>query len=44
MALRSISDLPGPRHLPLIGNAHQVRPESLHLVGVADQGQALGPG
>jgi len=31
MAARSISDLPGPRGLPLIGNAHQSRPESLHL-------------
>jgi len=31
MAARSISDLPGPRRLPLIGNAHQVRPDTLHL-------------
>jgi len=31
MAVRSIDDLPGPRRLPLIGNAHQVRPDTLHL-------------
>jgi cytochrome P450 len=31
MTARSISDLPGPRRLPLIGNAHQVRPDTLHL-------------
>lgn len=35
MAARSISDLPGPKRLPLIGNAHQVRPESLHLTAEA---------
>jgi cytochrome P450 len=32
MAVRSIDDLPGPRRLPLIGNAHQVRPNTLHLI------------
>ncbi len=30
-ALRSISDLPGPPRLPLLGNAHQVRASRLHL-------------
>lgn len=28
----SIDDLPGPPGLPLLGNAHQVRPSTLHLV------------
>jgi cytochrome P450 len=27
---RTIADLPGPSRLPLLGNLHQVRPESLH--------------
>lgn len=31
MAVRSIDDLPGPRRLPLVGNALQVRPDTLHL-------------
>jgi cytochrome P450 len=31
MAVRSIDDLPGPRRLPLAGNALQVRPDTLHL-------------
>ncbi len=31
MAVRSIDDLPGPRRLPLVGNAHQIRPDTLHL-------------
>src|SRR6478672_739581 len=30
-APRSISDLPGPRGLPLIGNGHRIRPETMHL-------------
>jgi cytochrome P450 len=29
-ALREISDLPGPRGLPLLGNAHRLRPVELH--------------
>lgn len=31
MAPRTIDDLPGPRPLPLIGNAHRIRATSLHL-------------
>ncbi len=30
MATRSISDLPGPRGLPIIGSAHRVRSTSMH--------------
>jgi cytochrome P450 len=28
---RSISDLPGPKRVPLLGNVHQVRPGTMHL-------------
>lgn len=31
-SLRRIEDLPGPRRLPLLGNALQVRPDRMHLV------------
>jgi cytochrome P450 len=31
-ATRSIADLPGPSRLPVLGNAHQVRPSILHSV------------
>ncbi|HEX4751299.1 MAG TPA: cytochrome P450 [Solirubrobacterales bacterium] len=29
---RAIDDLPGPKRLPLIGSAHQVRASSMHLI------------
>jgi cytochrome P450 len=29
--LREIADLPAPRGLPLLGNAHQLRPSTIHL-------------
>ena len=31
-ARRAITDLPGPRGLPLAGNAHQLKPDQLHTV------------
>ena len=30
-ALRTIEELPGPRRLPLLGNALQIRPGTMHL-------------
>jgi cytochrome P450 len=39
---RTIAELPGPRRLPLVGNAHQVRATTMHLV--AEQwAEAYGP-
>jgi cytochrome P450 len=32
MAARTIEDLPGPRRLPLLGNAHQIRAPRLHRI------------
>ncbi|CAE6847906.1 cytochrome P450 [Paraburkholderia domus] len=32
LKLREISDLPAPRGLPLIGNAHQLTPSRVHLI------------
>ncbi len=34
-ATRSISDLPGPKGLPLIGSLHKVRPQTMHQVAEA---------
>jgi cytochrome P450 len=42
MAVRSIDDLPGPKRLPLLGNALQVRPDTLHLT-VEDWAARYGP-
>src|ERR1700759_3829484 len=35
MATRTIADLPGPGRLPLLGNAHQLRPDRLHQTAEA---------
>src|ERR1700759_5610446 len=35
MATRTIADLPGPGRLPLLGNAHQLRPDRTHRTAEA---------
>ena len=41
-ALRQIADLPGPRGIPVLGNAHQVRVDRIHL-DVEKWGREYGP-
>jgi cytochrome P450 len=42
MAVRTLADLPGPRRLPLVGNALQIRPHELHLL-VEEWADRYGP-
>jgi hypothetical protein len=43
MAVGTLADLPGPRRLPLAGNALQIRPHELHLLAERRAIVAVGP-
>lgn len=40
--MTAIADLPGPRKVPLLGNAHQLRPDRLHVM-IEQWGRRYGP-
>ena len=40
--MTAIAELPGPRGLPGLGNAHQIRPDRLHVM-IEQWGRRYGP-